>query len=73
MQSLEKVGGEIKDHPNLRVNVLTNQNIGSLNEIDSSIGLKKIAIMFQLFCILALMKGTGASSITPWLGTKMES
>ena len=62
MQSLEKVGGEIKDHPNLRVNVLTNQNIGSLNEIDSSI-LKKIAIMFQHICgISTLMKGTGASS-----------
>ena len=62
MQSLEKVGGEIKDHPNLRVNVLTNQNIGSLNEIDSSI-LKKMAIMFQHICgISTLMKGTGASS-----------
>ena len=56
------IGSGIKDHANLRVNVFTNQEIGSLNEIEKSL-LKKILLMLKHLCRKpTLMKGTGASS-----------
>ena len=56
------VGNNIKDHTNLRINVLTNKNIGSLNEIYGSL-YKKFNLVFNHFSGKStLMKGTGATS-----------
>ena len=31
------IGTDIRDHPNLRINVIANQKLGSLNEINKSV------------------------------------
>ena len=56
------IGNGLQDHVNLRVNVLANQNIGSLNEISCSF-IKKMALLFKhCLGIPTLMVGTGATS-----------
>ena len=56
------IGKGVKDHTNLRVNVLTNKNIGSLNEISNSL-FKKIELVFKHFSGQpTLMRGTGATT-----------
>jgi choline dehydrogenase-like flavoprotein len=56
------VGNNVQDHTNLRINVLTNKSIDSLNEISESI-YKKIILVFKHFSGRStLMKGTGATS-----------
>jgi len=56
------IGEGVKDHTNLRVNVLTNNNIGSLNEISNSL-FKKTALIFKHFSGQStLMRGTGATT-----------
>ena len=56
------IGDGLQDHVNLRVNVLANQNIGSLNEISCSF-IKKMTLLFKhCFGIPTLMVGTGATS-----------
>ena len=56
------IGEGVKDHTNLRVNVLTKNNIGSLNEISNSL-FKKTALIFKHFSGQpTLMKGTGATT-----------
>jgi len=55
-------GENIQDHSNLRVNVLTNTNIGSLNEISNSF-IQKIYLLIKHYSGMpTLMKGTGATS-----------
>jgi choline dehydrogenase-like flavoprotein len=57
------IGKDIRDHTNLRVNVLTNKNINSLNEISDSF-FKKIQLVFKHFSGLStLMRGTGATTV----------
>lgn len=57
-----EIGKGIKDHTNLRVNVLTKKKIGSLNEISNSF-LKKTLLLLKHFSGQStLMKGTGATS-----------
>ena len=56
------IGTDIQDHTNLRINVITNKNIGSLNEIYYS-SYRKILLMFRhIFGKSTLMTGTGATS-----------
>jgi len=56
------IGKDIKDHTNLRVNVLTNKNIGSLNEISKNY-LKRLILLLKHFSGKStLMTGTGATS-----------
>jgi len=56
------IGEGVKDHTNLRVNVLTKNNIGSLNEISNSL-FKKTALIFKHFSGQpTLMRGTGATT-----------
>ncbi len=56
------IGKNVQDHTNLRINVLTNRNIGSLNEISDSF-LKKLTLVFKHFSGRAtLMRGTGATT-----------
>ena len=56
------IGEGVKDHTNLRVNVLTKNNIGSLNEISNSL-FKKTALIFKHFSGKpTLMRGTGATT-----------
>jgi len=57
-----KIGKNIKDHTNLRINVLTNRNIGSLNEISGSLHKKIILGINHFFGKSTLMKGTGATT-----------
>ena len=55
------IGKDIKDHTNLRINVLTNNRIDSLNEISNSF-FKKMVLVFKHFSGRpTLMKGTGAT------------
>lgn len=55
-------GVGVKDHTNLRVNVLSSKKINSLNEIGPKF-LKKIELILKHFLgIKTLMMGTGASS-----------
>jgi len=56
------IGGGIQDHSNLRINVLTNKNIGSLNEISDSFYQKLILLVKHYSSQPTLMKGTGATS-----------
>ena len=57
-----KIGTNIQDHTNLRVNVLTNEKFGSLNEISSSF-FKKFNLVFKHFSGQpTVMSGTGATS-----------
>ena len=56
------IGKNIQDHTNLRVNVLTNKSINSLNEISGSF-FKKFQLMYKhLSGKATFMKGTGATS-----------
>jgi choline dehydrogenase len=56
------IGDGLQDHVNLRVNVLANRNVGSLNEISCSF-IKKMTLVFKhCFGIPTLMLGTGATS-----------
>lgn len=56
------IGQGIKDHTNLRINVVTNENIGSLNEVSNSL-MKKAALFFRhIMGVPTLMMGTGATS-----------
>lgn len=57
-----KIGNDIQDHTNLRVNVLTNKKIGSFNEVSSSIILKTQLLIKHFFGLPTLLKGTGATS-----------
>jgi choline dehydrogenase-like flavoprotein len=57
-----EVGKDIKDHTNLRINLIANKKIGSLNELSRSF-IKKFVILFQHFSgRKTLMRGTGATS-----------
>ena len=58
------VGCEVQDHTNLRVNVTTRKEIGSLNELEKSFS-KKLSMMIK-HCLgtPTLMVGTGATSGT---------
>jgi choline dehydrogenase len=56
------VGSGLQDHVNLRVNIITNRDFGSLNEISRS-WLKKMLLLFRhSFGVPTLMVGTGATS-----------
>ncbi len=55
-------GVDIQDHVNLRVNVLTNKKINSLNEISNSFYQKVILLTKHFSRKSTLMKGTGATS-----------
>jgi choline dehydrogenase-like flavoprotein len=56
------IGNDIQDHTNLRINVLTKINIGSLNEISNNF-FKKLFLVFKHFSGRpSLMTGTGATS-----------
>jgi choline dehydrogenase-like flavoprotein len=61
LKNLE-LGESIQDHINLRVNVLTKKNFGSLNEISNSFNKKLLLLLKHFFGISTLMKGTGATS-----------
>jgi choline dehydrogenase len=56
------VGVGIQDHTNLRVNVITKKQIGSLNEISSSFMKKIFMVIKHFFGLPTLMTGTGATS-----------
>lgn len=56
------VGQGVKDHTNLRVNVVTNRPIGSLNEIANSFQKKFWLLLNHLMGRPTLMLGTGATS-----------
>jgi choline dehydrogenase-like flavoprotein len=55
-------GQSIQDHTNLRVNVLANKKIGSLNEISNSFYQKLLILLKHYIGRPSLMSGTGASS-----------
>ena len=55
-------GEKIQDHTNLRINILTNKRIGSLNEISNSFYQKTTLLLKHFIGKTSLMKGTGASS-----------
>jgi choline dehydrogenase-like flavoprotein len=56
------IGKNIQDHTNLRINILTNKNINSLNEISNSF-FKKLSLVFRHFTgVPTLMRGTGATT-----------
>jgi choline dehydrogenase-like flavoprotein len=56
------IGADIQDHTNLRINVITNKNIGSLNEIYYSFFRKSLLMLRHIFGKSSLMTGTGATS-----------
>ena len=56
------IGTEIQDHTNLRINVIANKNIGSLNEIYYSFFRKFLLILRHFIGKSTLMTGTGATS-----------
>jgi choline dehydrogenase-like flavoprotein len=56
------IGCEVKDHTNLRINVITKAEIGSLNEVSRSFR-KKLSMLIKHFSGKpTLMVGTGATS-----------
>ena len=56
------VGQNIQDHVNLRINVIANKRLDSLNEIENSL-IKKAKILFLHLCgEQTLLSGTGATS-----------
>jgi choline dehydrogenase-like flavoprotein len=56
------IGKNVQDHTNLRINILTNKNINSLNEISGSL-YKKLLLGFKHFIGRpTLMMGTGATT-----------
>jgi len=57
-----QIGQKIRDHTNIRINVLANKKLGSLNEISSSY-LKKISLVLRhFFGFKTLIQGTGATT-----------
>ena len=56
------VGNNVQDHTNLRINVLTNKSIDSLNEISGSFYKKLLLVLRHFSGRATLMKGTGATS-----------
>jgi len=56
------IGMNIKDHSNLRINVLTKNSIGSLNEISDSFFKKFLLLCKHFSGKPSLMRGTGATS-----------
>ena len=56
------VGEGVQDHTNLRINILTNKEIDSLNEISNSFYKKILLFSKYLFGNSTLIKGTGATS-----------
>lgn len=56
------VGGGIKDHTNLRVNVKSSWKLGSLNEINASPTRKLVLFLMHILGKRTLMQGTGATS-----------
>ena len=58
----EQIGSGVKDHINLRINILTKEKFGSLNEISNSNYQKFFLIIRHLFGKSSLMQGTGATS-----------
>lgn len=58
----EKIGLDIQDHVNLRINVFTSERIGSFNEIEKSWIKKFNTIFSHLLCKPNLLRGTGATS-----------
>jgi len=56
------LGEKIQDHTNLRINILTNKNIGSLNEISNSFYQRATLLLKHYVGKSSLMRGTGASS-----------
>ena len=56
------VGNNVQDHTNLRINVLTNKSIDSLNEISDSFYKKLLLVVKHFSGRTTLMKGTGATS-----------
>jgi choline dehydrogenase-like flavoprotein len=56
------IGTDIQDHTNLRINVITNKNIGSLNEIYYSFYRKLLLMLEHLLGKSTLMAGSGATS-----------
>lgn len=59
---LPDIGREVQDHTNLRVNVITNTEIGSLNEISQSFRKKWSMLIKHFSGRHTLMVGTGATS-----------
>lgn len=55
-------GENIQDHTNLRINILANKKISSLNEVSSSFYKKLILIFRHLSGVSTVMRGTGATS-----------
>jgi choline dehydrogenase-like flavoprotein len=56
------VGNQIKDHTNLRINVVSTKKIASLNELAVSIPRKIYLFLRHVLGIKTLMIGTGATS-----------
>ena len=56
------IGTGIQDHTNLRINVITNKNIGSLNEIYYSLYSKFLLMLRHILGKSSLMTGSGATS-----------
>jgi len=61
-QNLRPPNFKIKDHANLRINVITKRNFGSLNEVSNSFYKKFLLISKHFFGRSSLMQGTGATS-----------
>lgn len=55
-------GKGIQDHTNLRINVRTNKNINSLNEISDSFWKRFVLLFRHILGYSTLMRGTGATS-----------
>lgn len=60
-KNLMSAGAQIKDHPNLRVNVKTKINIGSLNEINASLIKKCYGFIKHFLGFETIFSGTGAT------------
>lgn len=56
------IGREVKDHTNLRVNVVAKREVGSLNEVYGSFRKKWSMLIKHLAGMPTLMRGTGATS-----------
>lgn len=56
------IGKGIKDHPNLRINVLLNRKFNTLNEISNSLTKKIFLFLKFILKFKNLMNGTGATS-----------
>jgi choline dehydrogenase-like flavoprotein len=56
------IGANIKDHPNIRVNVRSSRSFGSINEVSESL-LRKIHLLVKhAFGLETVLLGTGATS-----------